>query len=141
MVFFILITIVIYVISIIWTWKNLGEIEKSKKIAVITIGFILIYIITLAIFSISKYSIKYMNSSMEKDVKNIIVAIFTGVNYLIIIPYISKQLDKIHEGTIDKQEFAIKMLSISIIFVGFMLFECNYMKNTQVGILKIFNSK
>ena len=46
MAFIITISIVMYLINIAWTWKNLGELEKSKKVIFIVIGLVAIYIIT-----------------------------------------------------------------------------------------------
>lgn len=139
MAFIIILTIMIYVIAIIWSWNNLGQIEKSKKIAVIIVGIVLTYIITFIVFALSKNNVNYNSVIIEATIKNAIVAIFTGVNACIFIPYISKQLEKIHEGEIEKEKFTRKIMTLIIIIVILMSFECGYMKKTQQGILKIYN--
>lgn len=139
MAFIIILTIMIYVIAIIWSWNNLGQIEKSKKIAVIIVGIVLTYIITFIVFALSKNNVNYNSVIIKATIKNAIVAIFTGVNACIFIPYISKQLEKIHEGEIEKEKFMRKIMTLIIIIVFLMSFECGYMKKTQQGILKIYN--
>lgn len=86
----ILITILVYIILIVWTWHNLGFIEKTKKIAFIVIGILLTYIITQIIFQISKGDITYPNDEIAKQIRNAIVAIFSGINGLILMPIIAK---------------------------------------------------
>ena len=139
MTFIIILTIMIYIIAAIWSWNNLGQIEKSKKIAVILVGILLTYIITFIVFALSKNNINYNSIIIESTIKNAIVAIFTGVNACIFIPYISKQLEKIHEGEIEKEKFTQKIMTLLVIILILMSFECGYMKTTQQGILKIYN--
>ena len=139
MTFIIILTIMIYVIAIIWSWNNLGQIEKSKKTAVILVGIVLTYIITFIVFALSKNNVNYNSIIIESTIKNAIVAIFTGVNACIFMPYISKQLEKIHEGEIEKEKFTQKIMTLLVIILILMSFECGYMKTTQQGILKIYN--
>lgn len=82
--------ILIFFVLIIWTYKNLGDIEKSKKITYIILGIIITYIITLIIYTFSKGQIQYPNEQIEKAIKNILVILFTGINACIIMPYIAK---------------------------------------------------
>ena len=138
MAFIIIVTIIIYGLAIIWTWNSLGEIEKPKKIAVIVIGVLITYIITTIVFAISKNGIDYQSIMGENEIKMAITAIFTGLNLLILLPYISKQLNKIHEGEIEQKEFLRKMAILAIIFIICMWIECGYVKNTQAGILRIY---
>ncbi len=139
MAFIIILILMIYVIAATWTWNNLGQIEKNKKIIVILAGLITSYLITLIVFALSKNSINYESIIIEKNIKNIILAIFTGANACIFIPYISKQLEKIHEGEIEKEKFTQKMVALLVLIVILLSFECGYMKTTQQGILKIYN--
>ena len=138
MAFIIIVTIIIYGLAIIWTWNSLGEIEKPKKIAVIVIGVLITYIITTIVFAISKNGIDYQSIMGENEIKMAITAIFTGLNLLILLPYISKQLNNIHEGEIEQKELLRKMAILAIIFIICMWIECGYMKNTQAGILRIY---
>ena len=57
-IFINLIIIVIYLIGIAWMWQNLEDLEKNKKVIVILIGLMLMYIVTNIIFAISKGTIK-----------------------------------------------------------------------------------
>lgn len=139
MAFIVIITIIIYGVSMVWTWKSLGELEKSKKIAVIVIGMVVTYIITLVIFSISKNGVDYGQvAGGENEIRRVIIAIFSGINSLILFPFISKQLNKIHEGEIEPKELTKKLSILLVIFIVCMFFECGYMKDTQKGILEIY---
>ena len=62
MIFIVITAIIIYFVTIAWSWHNLGFIEKSKKVAFIIIGILIMYIITLIVFQISKNGINYQKT-------------------------------------------------------------------------------
>ena len=134
MTIIILVAIVIYAILITWIWKSLGYIEKSKKILYIAVGLLIMYIITLIIFNISKNGITYQNIESEKIVRNVLVLIFTSLNGMITLPYIGRLLNKVNEDEITKKAFSKKVLILIIVFIVCLIFECDYLKDTQTGI-------
>ena len=111
--------------------------ERKKKILITGIGILLVYLITLLLFNISKNQIQYPDISAEKYVKNILVIIFTGINSIAILPYIAKMYNKIYEGTIEAQELKKKLVFIIILIILGIFLECGYMKDIQQGILNI----
>ena len=140
MAFIIIVSIVIYLVLIAWTWQSLGFIEKTKKVGIIVIGIFLTYIITLIVFQIAKGDITYPNANIQNSIKNMLVAIFTGINGLIVMPQIGKMLDKINEDEIEKEQLTKRVIILLIIFIICLVFESGYMKNTQEGILKIYQT-
>lgn len=132
--------ILIYIVLIIWTVKNLGYMEKSKKIIYIISGLIITYILTLIIFLISKGEIIYPNEKIEKVMQNILVIIFAGVNACIIMPYIAKIIDKINEREITKEELRNRIIIFILILIVIFVFEGNYMNSIQDGILSVIDS-
>lgn len=84
----IIIVTVLYAVIIGWTWSSLGDIERKKKILITGIGILLVYLITLLLFNISKNQIQYPDISAEKYVKNILVIIFTGINSIAILLFL-----------------------------------------------------
>ncbi|MCI8411384.1 MAG: hypothetical protein HFJ40_02885 [Clostridia bacterium] len=136
----IIIIIAIYIILISWIWQSMRDIDRTKKVVFIAIGIFVVFLITLIIFNISKTGINYQNDDSKKVVRNILVSVFTGINSLIIMPYISKLLNKVHENEIEKETFSKRVVIILIVFLICMFFECGYLKDTQEGILKIYNS-
>ena len=132
--------IIIYLVLIAWTWQSLGFIEKTKKVGIIVIGIFLTYIITLIVFQIAKGDITYPNANIQNSIKNMLVAIFTGINGLIVMPQIGKMLDKINEDEIEKEQLTKRVIILLIIFIICLVFESGYMKNTQEGILKIYQT-
>ena len=139
MVLIISIIIAIYVLLIAWVWNNLGTIDKKKKILIISIGTVIVYLITLILFNISKSGINYEQKIMEKDIRRILVTMFTGLNSLIILPFVAKIIERIHENQIEQKEVSKKLSIIVVIFVICMFLECGYMKDTQQGILDMVN--
>lgn len=136
-IFIISITIAVYALLIAWTWNNLGGIEKSKKVVIIAVGVLIIYILTLFIFNISKQEIQYNNEEVSAGIKNMLVSVFTGVNSIIVLPLVARLINKINEDDIEKQTFLIRIFGIIVIFIICLVIECGYMKSIQQGILKI----
>ncbi len=140
MIFIIMIALVIYFVLIAWTWQSLGFIEKNKKVVFIIVGIIIMYAITWIIYQITKVGVEYPNEEMKNSIQNILVAIFTGINGMIIMPQIGKMLDKINEDEMKKQEFTKKLIILMIVFVISIMIEIGYMKDTQQGIVKIYHT-
>jgi len=140
MPFIIIAEIIIYFILISWTWKSLGFIETPKKIIYIFVGAIIMYIITSILFNLSKTGIQYPTAEIQGNVKNVLVIIFTGLNGIIVMPQIGKILDKINEDEIDKKQLQKRLLILCVIFIICLFVESGYMKDTQEGILRIYNS-
>lgn len=136
----IIVIIAIYAVSFAWTWHNLGAIDKPKKIVVIVIGNIIMYIVTIIIFNISNRGIYYNNTELQTAIRNTIVSIFTGINGIIVIPQIAKILEKIKENEIDRNLASKRFAIILIVFILCIIFEGGYIKDTQKGILNIYNS-
>ncbi len=140
MTFIIITAILVYVILIAWTWQSLGSIEKTKKVVMILIGIILIYGITWIIFQTTKQGMNYQNIEMQNSVQNMLVAIFSGINGMIVMPQMAKMLAKIEENEIEQEQFIKRIGILVIIFVICLIFERGYMRDTQEGILKVYHS-
>ena len=93
MTFIIITAILVYVILIAWTWQSLGSIEKIKKVVIILVGIIFMYGITWIIFQTTKEGMNYQNIEMQNSVQNMLVAIFSGINGMIVMPQMAKMLD------------------------------------------------
>lgn len=136
----IIMTIVIFFILIAWTWQSLGSASKSKKVIFILIGIAIVYIVTLIIFNISKEEISYQNMDSQNAIQNVLVTVFTGLNGIVLIPFIAKTFERVHSQEIEKEKATKRIFIILVAFVIVVIFECDYLKETQEGILKIFQS-
>ena len=133
-------TIILYLILLVFTWHNLDMLEGQAKIMYIAAGTVAMFIITLIVFNISTNGVQYENENMISSVRNILIAIFMPLNGLIVMPYIAYLLNKIKQEDITEEKFKKRMILIIVIFIVFLIFECNYLKSIQEGILGVFNS-
>ena len=131
--------IFIFLISIIWIWHNLGNIEKPRKIAFILIGLCITYLITIVLYNISSTDMTYPSEEIKKTVSNTLILIFTGLNALIFLPFIANLFDNILEEEIEKNQAQKRMIVIFIIFIVCVFIENGYLKDTQEGIINMYN--
>ena len=139
--FIIIAIIIIYLILIAWSWKNLGNLEKSKKIIYIVIGLIATYIFTYIIILISRGNIEYPNDEIKQVMQNTLTILFAGINGSILMPYVAKTVDKINEEEIDKKGLKKKFIIFIILVVAILIFEIGYVGSTQEGILQILDAR
>ena len=137
MAFIIIIALIIYFINIAWTWKSLGEMEKSSKIVFVIVGILVLFIITLITFNISAKNIQYQHQGETDTIRNVLVSIFTGVNGIIIMPQLAKILEKAKNGDLEKNQIRNRIILWIAILIICLIFECGYMKDTQQGIVNI----
>ncbi|MBR3254725.1 MAG: hypothetical protein IKF97_00635 [Clostridia bacterium] len=131
--------IAIFLILISWTWHNLGNIDKTKKVITIIASLIIMYVITLIIFNISKINVDYKSEEEMIAVRNVLVLLFTFINGLIVMPSFGKIINRVKEKEITKEQASKKFLITLAIFIIVLFFECGYLKDTQKGILDIYN--
>lgn len=133
------ITIILYLILLGFTWHNLDAVDSKLKVAYILIGTILMAVITLIVFNISKSNVEYQNSNMISNMRNMLVVVFTPINGLIVMPYVANMLGKISVQEITQEKFKKKAIVITLILVTILIFECGYLKDIQLGILDMIN--
>ena len=129
----------IFIISIVWIWHNLGNIEKPRKILFILIGLLIIYLITVLLYHLSSSDITYPSEEVQKTVSNTLILVFTGLNSLILLPFTANVFDKILEEEIEKNQAQKRFIVILIIFLVCIFVETGYLKDTQEGIINIYN--
>ena len=138
-VFINLIIIVIYLISIAAIWTSLENEGKTKKISIIIIGILAMFLITNIIFNISKSTINYENIELEKNMRQIILWLFTGLNSLF-LPVTIRNIVKTKNGEQDENALKVKILVLAIIFILVMILECGYIKDIQEKTINIYQS-
>ncbi len=140
MAIIIIVTIVLFLVLIGWTWSNLGNVDKAKKIGYLLSSIVIMAVITLIIFSISKSGVNYENENMVGPVRLLLVAIFTALNGFVVIQYVARILGRINEQTIEQEEAKKKFIIILVVFIVVAIIECSYMKNIQLDILNMISN-
>lgn len=138
-IFINLIIIVIYLISIAAIWTSLENDGKTKKISIIIIGILAMFLITNIIFNISKSTINYENIELQKNMRQIILWLFTGLNSLF-LPVTIRNIVKTKNGEQDENALKVKILVLAIIFILVMILECGYIKDIQEKTINIYQS-
>lgn len=137
MVFIVIAQIIIYLVFIAWTWQSLGTIEKKKKVIFVFVGTTVIYGITWLICPKSEM---HLSEDLQKKIQNTLVSIFTGVNGIILLPQFGKIWEAIREDKSQKGKVKKRIMVWIIIFVICAIFENGYMRDTQEGILKVYEA-
>ena len=133
------IIIVMFLVLLGWTWSSLEDIEKSKKIEYIIVGFVVVYIITIIIYQISKIGISYENREIMKAIQNILVLVFSIVNGYILLPYIFKKIVQIQNDEIDDKKFKKSIVILIAVIIILTIIESNYLANAQNETLQIID--
>ena len=133
--------IAIFLIGISWTWHNLGNLNKTKKVVTIIISFLIMFFATLIVFNISANNINYENKEIEQNVRNVLVIVFTIINSLIVIPQFAKTFGRINDNSIQEGKAGKHLVLMVICTIVLLVIESNYLKGIQQGILDIYHMK
>ncbi len=137
-----LIIIILFGVLIFWTWNNLVDFEGNvQRIKFILIGIIILCVVTLIIFNISKIGITYPNIDVIKKVRTITVLLFAPLNGYITLPHIAKILSNIKTNEVEEEKIKKRIIILFAIIIIFTIVEIKYLNGFQNGIIQILQNR
>lgn len=136
------IIVVLYAVLIFWTWNNTKDFEENpQRIIFITCGIIVLGIVTLLIFNLSKIGVEYPNKEILTGVRRIAVLLFIPINGFLSLPHIAKIKSDISLGTVEDEKNKKRIIILGIVMIATIIIEVFYLKDFQNGIIQILNNK
>ena len=93
---------------------------------------------TLFIYNISKSGIQYQSKEMMNYIQMPLLFLFAVVNGYILLPFVFNTIEKIYNDNIEKNAFKKRILIVIVVAFILLIFEINYLRNTQEGILGMY---
>lgn len=129
-----IISTIIYIVAGVMIYHNLYNYDKSSKIKLMIIGFIITFILTVIICFISASGIN-ANANYISIVRNTSILIFAPINAVISLPYICNMFNKYKDKRINVIQLKRRILIFSIILIFIVIFEIAYIKDFEVGLI------
>ena len=141
MILIYLLIIVLFAVLLFWTWNNTKSFEQiTQRISFIIIGLIILAIITLILFNISKAGINYPNTDIIGEIRKIALLIFIPINGYLSLPHIASIKTEIDEKE-DEKNVKRRIIILLIVFIIAIIIETKYLKGFQNGIIQIIMNK
>ena len=135
MIVIIMISIIIYLIVALSTYKAMPEIIKQKKYTYIFVGFLIIFLITYILANIYVGTDITQEKEKLNAAKKIAIYLMAPINSFILMP-IGNCVSKAKGKRITKDQFERRLLIWVFIFiVCIIFFEQTYIKNFVQGLL------
>ena len=140
MVLIVIFNIILYTVLFVWTYKNMYSMENKSKLIYIFSMLIIIYIITIIIYNIGGNPIGKELGKASVTFNRTMLSVFLGINGLIIMPQIGSALNKYNDKQIDEKSLKKRIIIILVIFIAFLIFEYNYIKDMQTSMIGMINN-
>ncbi len=134
-----IIAIILFLVLGIIIYNGLNGIDNKKKVIIFLVEIIACLIFTITLFNISSIGVDYPSEQNKKIAMKTLVAIFTPINGILLLPNITRIINESQNGEIDKDECNKKIKKFLSIFVLVLIIEFIYLRNTQIGILSNYN--
>ena len=133
--------ILLFTVLLLWTWNNVKEFENiGQKIGYVAIGLIVLAVITLILFNVSKVGVQYPNEEIIGQIRKMALFVFIPINGLLSLPHIARIYTNLQDGT-DEKQVKRKIIILGIVIIIAIIVEISYLKSFQNGIIQILNSK
>ena len=135
MIVIIMISLILYIIVAFSTYKAMPEIDKQKKYVYIIVGFIIVFLFTYILASISLMGKDVQDAEILNIAKKTAIYLIAPINSLILMP-IGNSISKTKGKRLTKQKLKKRLLIWMIVFiVCIVFFEQSYIKNFVEGLL------
>lgn len=127
MIVIIMISLIIYLITLSTIYYKMPEIKKENRFKSIFVGEIIILVITFLIVNIAGSKIEGFSKENLSTAKIYSLLIFAPTNGIILAP-IAKSLNQLKEKKIKKDKFYKKIVIILVIFLICLIIEKDYIQ-------------
>ena len=129
---------ILYIIGLVWSWKTLEDLGRMKKMNILLIGTVIIFLLTLILLVISNGKVNYPSDEIGKSIRTIMLFLFTGINLIAYLPYSVNCFMKYKNGDITKDELKMRLIRFLIVIIIVSFIEVHYIRDTQEGIIGVF---
>lgn len=134
-----IIAIILFLVLGIIIYNGLNGMDNKKKVIIFLVEIIACLIFTITLFNISSIGVDYPSEQNKKIAMKTLVAIFTPINGILLLPNITRIINESQNEEISKDECNKKIKKFLSIFVLVLIIEFIYLRNTQIGILSNYN--
>lgn len=135
MIIIAIISIIIYTVAIISIYYNINQFDNKQKLIYITVGIVLVSILTLVLCNIISMQINIGTNDQKSITKITSTLIFSPINCIIILPIIGNTLSKYKEEVINYIRIRKRFILCSILLIILVIAEFGYIKQFQIGLL------
>ena len=129
-----LITIIAIILFLVLGIIIYNGLNGMDKVIIFLVEIIACLIFTITLFNISSIGVDYPSEQNKKIAMKTLVAIFTPINGILLLPNITRIINESKNGEIGKDECNKKIKKFLSIFVLVLIIEFIYLRNTQIGI-------
>ena len=122
------ISIILFLVLSIIIYNGLNGMNQKKKIIIFFIEIIVCFVFTTILFNLSSIGIEYLNSKNKGIAMRTLVAIFTPINGIILLPNITRIINESQNGEINKDFitfFPLKLINVTIFSTVSLMFSNN----------------
>lgn len=135
----IVVILLLYAISIVWTRVNLTTFSKGKKIQIIVSGILMAFVISLILVFFKPIQIE--DSVVGNKLNRINLGLFSALNTLLIVPTISRTFNQYKGKEITKKQFQNRLfLKIGMILI-LLLIEISLLDSMQNTISLMYQNR
>lgn len=136
MAIILIVSVILYVMSVVMINTNLYAFEKNEKIKFIVYGLISVCILTVILVTIASSGIKIENTSYLKTTKLTSILIFSPINSIMILPYVANAQNKYKQKILKDVQMKKRMIIFAVVVIIGAIIESGYITNFELGLLQ-----
>ncbi len=134
MLFIVVISIILYIVSFVVIYYNVNNFEKNKKVTFLIIGSIVMFILTYILCTFTSAKIDFAKKLVDIT-KITAILIFAPLNSIIFLAPIGNTISKLKNNELKEGKLIRRVGLITIIGMLVILLEFNYINNFQIQLL------
>ncbi len=138
--FMIVVIIALFMVLLGFSWYRLEAFEEMDRVIICIAGILSSWLITTLLFNASSIGIDYINIDIKHEISKILVLVFTPINGIVYMPYLSKIMSKVKFEEMTKKQATKKIAILACLSLIVFIFEIFYLKHVQLGIFEVARS-
>lgn len=136
MILLILLSLLLYAITIVMITHQIYSFDKKQKIQFIILSLLVILILTVIICNISSGQIQGEIKEKVEITKQASILLFAPIFSMILIPFLGNIINGAYTKQIKKEQVRNRIIIFVILAILIMIWGINYIQNFQLGLLK-----
>lgn len=137
MLLLILLSLLLYAITIVIISHQIYSFDKKQKLQFIVLSLLVVLIITIVICNISSGQIQGEIKEKIEITKQAAIILFSPILSMILVPFFANIINRLYAKEMKQEEMRKRMILFGILAIGIIILSVSYIQNFQIGLLKV----